>query len=109
MTGIALCVLLFVCAAIGESGDDEDLPSVTMEVLSSGDNMTSDDISVGHANNTTQTNLTTMSQQTGHENSTETENPEDVDLEWLNDAIRDVAYYLRAYKFNEYDRRYIRV
>ncbi|KAF5299301.1 hypothetical protein FQA39_LY02474 [Lamprigera yunnana] len=28
------------------------------------------------------------------------------DIEWLDDALRDIAYYLRAHKFNEYDRRY---
>ena len=28
------------------------------------------------------------------------------DLDWVPDAVRDVAYYLRQYKFNEYDRRY---
>ncbi|XP_030762009.1 uncharacterized protein LOC115886845 [Sitophilus oryzae] len=26
--------------------------------------------------------------------------------EWLGDAIKDIAYYLRSHKFNEYDRRY---
>lgn len=25
---------------------------------------------------------------------------------WLKDALKDIAYYLRAHKFNEYDRRY---
>lgn len=25
---------------------------------------------------------------------------------WLADALKDIAYYLRAHKFNEYDRRY---
>lgn len=29
-----------------------------------------------------------------------------IDLKWLGAALRDVIYYLRAYKFNEYDRRY---
>lgn len=29
-----------------------------------------------------------------------------INLSWLTNAIRDVAYYLRAHKFNEYDRRY---
>ncbi|CAG9772560.1 unnamed protein product [Ceutorhynchus assimilis] len=27
---------------------------------------------------------------------------------WYNDALKDIAYYLRAHKFNEYDRRYNR-
>lgn len=25
--------------------------------------------------------------------------------EWVSEAVLDVAYYLRSYKFNEYDRR----
>lgn len=28
------------------------------------------------------------------------------DLSWVNETIRDIGYYLRAYKFKEYDRRY---
>lgn len=27
-------------------------------------------------------------------------------LEWLPEALQDIAYYLRAHKFKEYDRRY---
>ncbi|KAK5649194.1 hypothetical protein RI129_000223 [Pyrocoelia pectoralis] len=30
----------------------------------------------------------------------------DSDFSWLDDALKDIAYYLRAHKFNEYDRRY---
>jgi hypothetical protein len=28
------------------------------------------------------------------------------DEEWLNTAVQDIAYYLRAHKFNDFDRRY---
>jgi hypothetical protein len=28
------------------------------------------------------------------------------DEEWLNRAVQDIAYYLRAHKFNDFDRRY---
>ena len=28
------------------------------------------------------------------------------DEEWLYTAVQDVAYYLRAHKFNDFDRRY---
>ncbi|KAK4881414.1 hypothetical protein RN001_004733 [Aquatica leii] len=28
------------------------------------------------------------------------------EIPWYIDALKDIAYYLRAYKFNEYDRRY---
>lgn len=40
-----------------------------------------------------------------------TENPfangdNSTEYPWLKNAIKDVAYYLRSYKFNEYDRRY---
>lgn len=28
------------------------------------------------------------------------------DLIWVDNALKDIAYYLRAHKFNEYDRRY---
>jgi hypothetical protein len=28
------------------------------------------------------------------------------DKEWLNSAVQDIAYYLRAHKFNDFDRRY---
>lgn len=31
--------------------------------------------------------------------------PED---QWMNEALLDVAYYLRAHKFNDFDRRYLR-
>lgn len=42
---------------------------------------------------------------------TQTENPfagrgNKSELFWLDDALKDIAYYLRAHKFNEYDRRY---
>lgn len=30
------------------------------------------------------------------------------DTDWVPDAVKDVAYYLRQFKFNEYDRRYVR-
>lgn len=40
-----------------------------------------------------------------------TENPflgrnDEDDFSWLDDTIKDIAYYLRSHKFNEYDRRY---
>lgn len=40
-----------------------------------------------------------------------TENPffgrnDEEDFSWLDDTIKDIAYYLRSHKFNEYDRRY---
>ena len=28
------------------------------------------------------------------------------DEEWLHTAVQDIAYYLRAHKFNDFDRRY---
>lgn len=28
------------------------------------------------------------------------------DKEWLHTAVQDIAYYLRAHKFNDFDRRY---
>lgn len=28
--------------------------------------------------------------------------------DWFKEALKDIAYYLRAHKFNEYDRRYTR-
>lgn len=28
-----------------------------------------------------------------------------IEEEWVNEAVRDVAYYLRSHKFNDYDRR----
>lgn len=31
---------------------------------------------------------------------------QDDDIKWLDDALRSIAYYLRAHKFNEHDRRY---
>lgn len=39
-----------------------------------------------------------------HLKSQTTDEPEDTS--WVNLAIRDIAYYLRIYKFREYDRRY---
>jgi hypothetical protein len=29
-----------------------------------------------------------------------------LDEEWLNTAVKDIAYYLRAHKFNDFDRRH---
>lgn len=101
LTGIALCSILFVCWATWvrarKGADDEDLPHVAMETMSSGDNVTSGAV---HGNGTA-----------GHTNSSEDAlfggSHGDPQLSWLNEAIRDVAYYLRAYKFSEYDRRYL--
>ncbi|KAK9718361.1 Calcium-binding EGF domain [Popillia japonica] len=47
----------------------------------------------------------------GSLNSLLTENPflgrnDEDDFTWLDDTIKDIAYYLRSHKFNEYDRRY---
>ncbi|GJQ83488.1 hypothetical protein Trydic_g19280 [Trypoxylus dichotomus] len=44
-------------------------------------------------------------------NSYITENPflgrnDEEDFSWLDDTIKDIAYYLRSHKFNEFDRRY---
>ncbi|XP_057660273.1 uncharacterized protein LOC130896294 isoform X2 [Diorhabda carinulata] len=43
---------------------------------------------------------------TNYSRSTSTETTTQNDIEQLRENIRDIAYYLRSHKFNEYDRRY---
>uniref|UniRef100_A0A1B6D1Y1 Uncharacterized protein n=1 Tax=Clastoptera arizonana TaxID=38151 RepID=A0A1B6D1Y1_9HEMI len=40
------------------------------------------------------------------ESSSSPEPSEYVEEDWVNEAVRDVAYYLRSHKFNDFDRRY---
>ncbi|XP_050294268.1 uncharacterized protein LOC126734614 isoform X2 [Anthonomus grandis grandis] len=51
---------------------------------------------------------TTLMKTTETNKSTESALEKDEHSWWLKDAIKEIAYYLRAHKFNEFDRRYNR-